>query len=65
MAITVHEDADHAKCIRVAEPATKNRFIEEMLNPAELEKLIRDSYANYVIQTAVSYILWITLEIDY
>ncbi|KAF8426581.1 armadillo-type protein [Tirmania nivea] len=43
------------KCIRVAEPATKRKFIEEMMNPMELDKLIRDSYANYVIQTALDY----------
>jgi len=29
-------------------------MIEELLDPTELEKLLRDSYANYVIQTAVS-----------
>ncbi|KAF8468427.1 armadillo-type protein [Kalaharituber pfeilii] len=44
-----------SNCIRVAEPATKKRFIEEMMNPLELDKLIRDSYANYVIQTALDY----------
>jgi len=32
-------------------------MIEELLQPAELEKLVRDSFANYVIQTAVSSIL--------
>ncbi len=29
-------------------------MIEEMLNPNELEKMLRDSFANYVVQTAVS-----------
>ena len=29
-------------------------MIKEINHPAELEKLMRDSYANYVIQTAVS-----------
>lgn len=29
-------------------------MIEEVLHPGELERLIRDSYGNYVIQTAVS-----------
>lgn len=29
-------------------------MIEELLQPNELEKLVRDSFANYVIQTAVS-----------
>ena len=42
------------QCIRVAEQPTKKILIEEMLpNQAELEALLRDSYANYVIQTAV------------
>jgi len=42
------------QCIRVAELSTKKILIEEMLpNQAELEALLRDSYANYVIQTAV------------
>ncbi|PUU72262.1 armadillo-type protein [Tuber borchii] len=44
------------KCIRVAEQSTKKILIEEMLpNQAELEALLRDSYANYVIQTAMDY----------
>ena len=42
------------KCIRVSEPSTKKRLIEEMLDASELERLLRDSFANYVIQTAVS-----------
>ncbi|KAL7271165.1 hypothetical protein RUND412_006099 [Rhizina undulata] len=43
------------KCLRVAELSTKKLLVEEMLNPEELEKLLRDSYANYVIQTAMDY----------
>lgn len=30
-------------------------MIEEMLNANELERLLRDSYANYVVQTAMDY----------
>lgn len=30
-------------------------MIEEMLNTNELEKMLRDSYANYVVQTAMDY----------
>lgn len=30
-------------------------MIEEMLNANELEKMLRDSYANYVVQTAMDY----------
>ncbi|KAF3941188.1 hypothetical protein ABW19_dt0201326 [Dactylella cylindrospora] len=43
------------KCIRVSEKETRTRMIKEIINPPELEKLIRDSYANYVIQTALDY----------
>lgn len=41
------------KCLRTAEPGLRQKFIEEMLQPQELGKLLRDPYANYVIQTAV------------
>jgi hypothetical protein len=30
-------------------------MIEEMVNPNELEKMLRDSFANYVVQTAMEY----------
>ncbi|KAF2145947.1 uncharacterized protein K452DRAFT_103838 [Aplosporella prunicola CBS 121167] len=43
------------KCIRVSDEETKRMLIEELLQPNEIEKLIRDSYANYVIQTALDY----------
>ncbi|KAI5841910.1 armadillo-type protein [Morchella snyderi] len=43
------------KCIRVAQQSTKAILLEEMMNHAEMEKLLRDSYANYVIQTAIEY----------
>ncbi|KAK6528666.1 hypothetical protein TWF694_003914 [Orbilia ellipsospora] len=43
------------KCIRVSEKETRASMIKEIINPPELEKLIRDSYANYVIQTALDY----------
>ncbi|KAK6341072.1 hypothetical protein TWF696_009380 [Orbilia brochopaga] len=43
------------KCIRVSEKETRALMIKEIINPPELEKLIRDSYANYVIQTALDY----------
>ena len=33
----------------------KQLLIEEMLQQNELERMLRDSYANYVIQTAVSF----------
>jgi len=43
------------KCIRVAEPDTRRFLIEEMLNKARLDKMLRDSYANYVVQTCLDY----------
>ncbi|CAG8435738.1 9515_t:CDS:10 [Funneliformis mosseae] len=43
------------KCIRVAEPDTRKFLIDEMLNKNRLDKLLRDSYANYVVQTALDY----------
>jgi len=43
------------KCIRCADPATKAIMIEELLDANELEKLMRDSYGNYVIQTALEF----------
>ncbi|KAF5338450.1 hypothetical protein D9758_012238 [Tetrapyrgos nigripes] len=43
------------KCIRVAEHATRKILIEELLNRTRLEKLLRDSYGNYCVQTALDY----------
>ena len=43
------------KCLRGADPGVTRLLIEEMLNPIELEKILRDSYANYVVQTAMDY----------
>ena len=43
------------KCLRGAEPAIAAMMIEEMLNANELEKMLRDSFANYVVQTALDY----------
>ena len=42
------------KCIRVAEPPTKKILIEEMISSGRSEDMLRDCYANYVIQTSVS-----------
>ena len=33
----------------------KVQLIEELHNPERLEKLLRDSYANYVVQTALDF----------
>ncbi|KAF2688636.1 ARM repeat-containing protein [Lentithecium fluviatile CBS 122367] len=43
------------KCVRCADVTTKLMMIEEMMHPDELEKLMRDSYGNYVIQTALEF----------
>lgn len=43
------------KCLRVAEPSTRAKLIEELLHKSRLEKLLRDSFANYVVQTALDY----------
>ncbi|CAG8451632.1 421_t:CDS:2 [Paraglomus brasilianum] len=43
------------KCIRVAQPDTRRLLVEEMLNKISLEKLLRDCYANYVVQTSLDY----------
>ncbi|KXS15099.1 ARM repeat-containing protein [Gonapodya prolifera JEL478] len=41
------------KCIRVADPETRRSLVDELLNKERLDKLLRDSYANYVVQTAL------------
>jgi hypothetical protein len=43
------------KCIRVSEPGVRKQLIEELLNRPRLEKLLRDSFANYVVQTSLDY----------
>lgn len=43
------------KCLRVADLDTKSELIEEMLAGNELERMLRDSFANYVVQTALDY----------
>ena len=43
------------KCLRCALPPSKDMIVEELLVPQEMERLLRDSYANYVIQTALEY----------
>ena len=43
------------KCIRVADPEIRKGLVAEVLNRSRLEKLLRDSYGNYVIQTILDY----------
>jgi len=43
------------KCLRCSGEDTKRALIHEILMPHELEKLLRDSFANYVVQTAMDF----------
>ncbi|ORX43190.1 ARM repeat-containing protein [Hesseltinella vesiculosa] len=43
------------KCIRVARPDTRHCLIQEFIDPTAMEKMLRDSFANYVIQTSLDY----------
>lgn len=43
------------KCIRVADPELRKTLVSELLSRGRLEKLLRDSFANYVVQTALDY----------
>ncbi|KAJ1657213.1 hypothetical protein IWQ61_003348 [Dispira simplex] len=43
------------KCIRLAENSTRRLLIADLLATPGLEQLLKDSYANYVIQTALDY----------
>ncbi|KAL4250611.1 hypothetical protein AB1N83_014074 [Pleurotus pulmonarius] len=43
------------KCVRLAEHSTRKMLIEEFLKRSRLEKLLRDSYGNYCVQTALDY----------
>ncbi len=43
------------KCIRVSEDLARRALIEELMHPSELEKLLRDPFANYVVQTAMDH----------
>lgn len=43
------------KCLRTAAYQVRRSLIEEMLISSELEKMLRDSFANYVVQTAMDF----------
>lgn len=43
------------KCLRIARQDTTKSLIEELIAAAKLETLLKDNYANYVIQTALDY----------
>lgn len=43
------------KCLRCASEPARDRMVQEMLVPGEMERLLRDSYGNYVVQTALEH----------
>lgn len=43
------------KCLRCAMDQSKDMIVDELLAPGEMDRLLRDSFANYVIQTALEY----------
>ncbi|WEW56356.1 hypothetical protein PRK78_001799 [Emydomyces testavorans] len=43
------------KCLRTADFQSRRLLIQEMLPSNELERMLRDSFANYVVQTAMDY----------
>ncbi|OIW27288.1 ARM repeat-containing protein [Coniochaeta ligniaria NRRL 30616] len=43
------------KCLRCSNDASKDLIAEELLSPGEMDRLLRDSFANYVVQTALEY----------
>ncbi|BFZ55566.1 hypothetical protein PYCC9005_002607 [Savitreella phatthalungensis] len=43
------------KCLRVARSETRARMIAELLPRQRLDRLLRDSYGNYVVQTALDH----------
>lgn len=43
------------KCLRCAQGPSKDMIVEEILVPHEIERLLRDGYGNYVVQTALEH----------
>ncbi|KAG7285188.1 hypothetical protein NEMBOFW57_009809 [Staphylotrichum longicolle] len=43
------------KCLRCASDQSRDLIVSELLCPGEIERLLRDSFGNYVIQTALDY----------
>lgn len=44
------------KCLRTADMDTKRTLVREMMVGNELERMLRDSFANYVVQTALDFL---------
>jgi hypothetical protein len=43
------------KCLRCSSESARERIVNELLAPGEIDRLLRDSFGNYVIQTALDY----------
>jgi hypothetical protein len=43
------------KCLRCAGDESRDLIVSELLSPGEIDRLLRDSFGNYVIQTALDY----------
>ncbi|KAI0479285.1 ARM repeat-containing protein [Xylariaceae sp. FL0804] len=43
------------KCLRCASDESKDNMVGELLLPGEIEKLLKDSFGNYVVQTALEH----------
>ncbi|KAK4247099.1 armadillo-type protein [Corynascus novoguineensis] len=43
------------KCLRCASDESRDMIASELLAPGEIDRLLRDSFGNYVIQTALDY----------
>ncbi|GAW23658.1 hypothetical protein ANO14919_132320 [Xylariales sp. No.14919] len=43
------------KCLRCASEEAKDRMVNELLAPGEMERLLKDSFGNYVVQTALDH----------
>ncbi|KAI0381511.1 ARM repeat-containing protein [Hypomontagnella monticulosa] len=43
------------KCLRCGNDESKDMMVNELLTPGEMERLLRDSFGNYVVQTALDH----------
>ncbi|OTA54927.1 ARM repeat-containing protein [Hypoxylon sp. EC38] len=43
------------KCLRCSSDQSRDMIVNELLAPGELERLLRDNYGNYVVQTALEH----------
>ncbi|KAI0843347.1 ARM repeat-containing protein [Hypoxylon sp. FL0890] len=43
------------KCLRCGNDQSKDMMVNELLAPGELERLLRDNFGNYVVQTALDH----------